>query len=265
VNAPARYRVGIVGTGFGVRAHLPAFSAHSKWTPQGSVISPILANLYLHYVLDVWVQAWRKKLARGDRIIVRYADDAVLGFQHREDAERFLEQLRERLRKFGLELHLDKTRLIEFGRFAAERRRRRGEGKPETFNFLGFTHICGRSHGTGYFTVYRKTICKRLVAKLKDIRQKLRRRMHAPIEETKEWLRSVVRGYFQYHGLPDNQKRLRAFRGEVLRMWLRQLRRRSQRSKWTWERFLERLASALPAVAVHHPWPRERFAARHSR
>jgi RNA-directed DNA polymerase len=234
-------------------------------TPQGSVISPTLANLYLHYVLDVWAQVWREKVARGDMIIVRYADDAVLGFQHREDAERFLEQLRERLRKFGLELHLDKTRLIEFGRFAAERRRRRGEGKPETFNFLGFTHICGRSHGTGYFTVYRKTIGKRMAAKLKEIRQALRRRMHAPIVETKEWLSSVVRGYFQYHGLPDNQQRLRAFRGEVVRMWLRQLRRRSQRSHWTWERFLERLGSALPAVAVHHPWPRARFAARHSR
>jgi RNA-directed DNA polymerase len=234
-------------------------------TPQGSVISPTLANLYLHYVLDVWAQVWREKVARGDMIIIRYADDAVLGFQHREDAERFLEQLRERLRKFGLELHLDKTRLIEFGRFAAERRRRRGEGKPETFNFLGFTHICGRSHGTGYFTVYRKTIGKRMAAKLKEIRQELRRRMHAPIVETKEWLSSVVRGYFQYPGLPDNHKRLRAFRGEVLRMWLRQLRRRSQRSNWTWERFLERLGTALPAVAVHHPWPRARFAARHSR
>jgi RNA-directed DNA polymerase len=234
-------------------------------TPQGSVISPTLANLYLHYVLDVWAQVWREKMARGDMIIIRYADDAVLGFQHREDAERFLEQLRERLRKFGMELHPDKTRLIEFGRFAAERRRRRGEGKPETFNFLGFTHICGRSHGTGYFTVYRRTIGKRMAAKLKEIRQELRRRMHASIVETKEWLSSVVRGYFQYHGLPDNQKRMRAFRGEVVRMWLRQLRRRSQRSNWTWERFLERLGSALPAVAVHHPWPRARFAARHSR
>ena len=234
-------------------------------TPQGSVISPILANLYLHYALDVWAQVWREKVARGDMIVVRYADDAVLGFQHREDAERFLEQLRERLRKFGLELHPDKTRLIEFGRFAAERRQRRGEGKPETFNFLGFTHIGGRSYGTGRFTVYRKTIGKRMAAKLKEIRQKLKRRMHAPIVETKEWLSSVVRGYFQYHGLPDNQKRLKAFRREVLRMWLRQLRRRSQRSNWTWERFLERLAPAVPAVAVHHPWPRERFAARHSR
>jgi group II intron reverse transcriptase/maturase len=234
-------------------------------TPQGAVISPILANLYLHYALDVWAKAWREKVARGEMIIVRYADDAVLGFQYREDAERFREQLRERLRKFGLELHPNKTRLMEFGRFAAERRRRRGEGKPETFNFLGFTHICGRSHGTGYFTVYRNTIGKRMAAKLKEIRQELERRRHASIVETKEWLISVARGYFQYHALPDNQQRMRVFRGDVLRGWLRQLRRRSQRGHWTWERFLERLGNFLPAVEVLHPWPRERFAARHSR
>lgn len=234
-------------------------------TPQGSVISPILANLYLHYVLDVWAKAWREKVARGEMIIVRYADDAVLGFQYREDAERFLEQLQERLRKFGLELHPDKTRLIEFGRFAAERRRKRGEGKPETFNFLGFTHICGRSRETGYFTVHRKTMGKRMASKLKEIRRELARRRHASIVETKAWLITVVRGYFQYHALPDNQQRMKVFRADVLRAWLRQLRRRSQRSRWSWERFLERLGNALPAGAVLHPWPRERFAARHSR
>ena len=150
-------------------------------TPQGSVISPILANLYLHYVLDVWAKAWRGKVARGEMIIVRYADDAVLGFQYREDADRFLEQLQERVRKFGLTLHPDKTRLIEFGRYATERRKKRGEGKPETFNFLGFTHICGRSRERGYFTVYRRTIGKRMAAKLRDIQQELRRRMHDPI------------------------------------------------------------------------------------
>ena len=142
-------------------------------TPQGAVISPILANLYLHHVLDLWVEAWRKKVARGDVIVVRYADDAVLGFQHRDDAERFLEQLRERMAKFGLELHPEKTRLIEFGRYAAENRKKRGEGKPETFNFLGFTHICGKNHQTGYFQIYRKTIGKRMTAKLKKIRQNL--------------------------------------------------------------------------------------------
>lgn len=230
-------------------------------TPQGSVISPILANLYLHYVLDVWALVWRKKVAQGDVIIVRYADDAVLGFQYREDAVLFLEQLRERVRKFGLELHPDKTRLLEFGRYAAERRKKRGEGKPETFNFLGFTHICGRSRQTGYFTVLRKTIGKRMAAKLKDIGQKLRQRMQETTAATGKWLAGVVRGYFQYHAIPGNEERLNAFRNEVQRQWLRQLRRRSQRSCWTWERFLERLGNQLPVVAILHPWPDERFAA----
>jgi group II intron reverse transcriptase/maturase len=234
-------------------------------TPQGSVISPTLANLYLHYVLDVWTDVWRQKVARGDVIIVRYADDAVLGFQHREDADRFLKQLQERVRKFGLELHPDKTRLIEFGRYAAERRRKRGEGKPETFNFLGFTHICGRSREKGYFTIHRKTIGKRMAAKLKEIGRQLQQRMHGSIEDTTKWLISVVRGYFQYHAVPDNEERLRAFRNDVLRMWLRQLRRRSQRSRWTWKRFLERLGAKLPPVVISHPWPNERFAARHPR
>ncbi|MCP5119557.1 MAG: group II intron reverse transcriptase/maturase, partial [bacterium] len=231
-------------------------------TPQGSVISPILANLYLHYALDVWTDVWREKVAQGDVIIVRYADDAVLGFQHREDAERFLEQLRERLAKFGLELHPDKTRLIEFGRYAAERRRRRGAGKPETFNFLGFTHICGRSREQGYFTVHRKTIGKRMAGKLKEIRQQLRRQRHDPTGETVRWLNSVVRGYFQYHAVPGNEQRLRAFRKDVLRGWLWALRRRSQRSRWTWERFLEWLGVLLPEVKVLHPYPDVRFAAR---
>jgi RNA-directed DNA polymerase len=231
-------------------------------TPQGSVISPILANLYLHYVLDVWTNVWRKKVARGDVIIVRYADDAVLGFQYREDADRFLEQLRERLRKFGLELHPDKTRLIEFGRYAAERRKQRGEGKPETFNFLGFTHICGRSRKTGYFTVHRKTIGKRMAAKLKAIGEKLRKRMHESAGVTLEWLISVVRGYFQYHAIPGNEQRLWAFRKDVLRRWLQTLRRRSQRSRWTWESFQERLGILLPPVEVLHPYPAVRFAAR---
>ena len=233
-------------------------------TPQGSVISPILANLYLHHVLDLWVKAWRKKVAQGEVIIVRYADDAVLGFQNREDADRFLKELQERVRKFGLELHPDKTRLIEFGRYAAERRKKRGEGKPETFNFLGFTHICGRSR-KGYFTVTRKTIGKRMAAKLKDIRQKLRKRMHESIQENLKWLQSVVRGYFQYHAVPDNQERMKGFRSDVLRLWFRQIRRRSQKHRWTWTRFLERLGVLIPPVEVLHPWPNERFAARYPR
>jgi RNA-directed DNA polymerase len=206
-------------------------------TPQGAVVSPLLANLYLHYVLDVWVQAWRKKVAHGDVICVRYADDAVLGFQHREEAEKFLADLPERVRKFGLELHPDKTRLIEFGRYAAERRGKRGEGKPETFNFLGFTHICGKNHVTGYFMVYRKTIGKRMAAKLKKIRQQLRVRLHGRTQDTAEWLQSVVRGYFRYHAVPCNEARRKAFRHEVLRMWWWQLRRRSQRTRWTWNKF----------------------------
>ena len=214
-------------------------------TPQGAVISPVLANLYLHHVLDLWVTAWRKKVAQGDVIVVRYADDAVLGFQYQAEAERFLTELRERLRKFGLELHPDKTRLIEFGRYAAERRKKRGKGKPETFNFLGFTHICGKNHKTGYFTVLRQTIGKRLTAKLKDIRQKLRERMHESIELTTKWLKSVVRGYYQYHAVPRNEYRLKAFRHEVLHMWWWTLRRRSQRTRWTWTRFAQRLRSSL--------------------
>jgi RNA-directed DNA polymerase len=230
-------------------------------TPQGAVISPILANLYLHYVLDLWVDQWRKK-ATGDVILVRYADDAVLGFQHREEAERFLEQLRERLAKFGLTLHPEKTRLIEFGRYAAERRNKRGAGKPETFNFLGFTHICGTSHKTGYFTVHRKTIGKRMAAKLKNLHAQLRQRMHEAIQGTVEWLQSVVRGYFQYHAIPGNEARLTGFRHDILRLWRRQLRRRSQKSTWTWERFLEILGVLLPEIQILHPYPDVRFDAR---
>jgi RNA-directed DNA polymerase len=232
-------------------------------TPQGAVISPQLANLYLHYVLDVWVNAWRKKVAHGDVIIVRYADDAVLGFQHREEADRFLADLRERLRKFGLELHPAKTRLIEFGRYAAERRAKRGEGKPETFNFLGFTHYCGKNHKTGYFNVYRKTIGKRMTAKLKQIRQQLRRRLHDPTANMVKWLVSVVRGYFQYHAVPRNEERLKTFRREVQRLWLRQLRRRSQRTRWRWNTFLEKLGNLLPEVEILHPYPQDRFAFKH--
>jgi RNA-directed DNA polymerase len=228
-------------------------------TPQGAVISPILANLYLHYVLDLWADQWRKKVAHGDVIVVRYADDAVLGFQHREEAERFLEQLRERLTKFGLELHPEKTRLMEFGRYAAERRKKRGEGKPETFNFLGFTHICGTHHKTGKFMIRRKTIAKRMAAKLADIREKLRKRMHMSIASTLKWLQQVMRGYFQYHAIPGNWTRMKAFRNDVLRLWLKQLQRRSQRTKWTWERLVTRLGNLLPEIQLQHPYPNVRF------
>jgi RNA-directed DNA polymerase len=241
-----------------------------KWTetkegsPQGSVISPILANLYLHYVLDLWVEQWRKKQARGEVIIVRYADDAVLGFEHREEAERFLEQLRERLRKFGLELHPEKTRLMEFGRYATERRKKRREGKPETFNFLGFTHICGTSHKTGHFTVQRRTIGKRMAAKLKELRAKLRQRMHTSPAETGKWLGQVVRGYFQYHAIAGNWARLKAYRNDVRRMWFQTLRRRSQRSRLSWDRFRESLGSLLPPVQILQSYPAVRFDAKYA-
>jgi RNA-directed DNA polymerase len=234
-------------------------------TPQGAVVSPVLANLYLHYVLDLWVQAWRQKVAHGDVIIVRYADDAVLGFQYREDATKFLAELQERVRKFGLELHPEKTRLIEFGRYAAERRAKRGEGKPETFNFLGFTHMCGKNHATGHFMVMRKTIGKRIAAKLKEVGQKLRVRMHDADRNTVKWLKSVVRGYFQYHAIPYNEGRLKTFRHEVLRMWWWQLRRRSQRTQWSWGRFQEKLGKLLAPVEILHPYPEVRFAWQHPR
>lgn len=239
------------------------WSETKEGSPQGAVISPTLANLYLHYVLDVWAEAWRKKVAHGDMITVRYADDAVSGFEHKHDAECFLKQLRERLQKFGLELHPDKTRLIEFGRFAAERRKKRGEGRPETFNFLGFTHICGTNHTTGNFALHRRTIGKRMAAKLKDIKAKLRVRMHRRAGGTVKWLQQVVRGYFQYHAVPGNLRRMATFRGEVARLWYRTLRRRSQRSRLTWERFQARLGSLLPKIQVLHPYPDVRFDAKY--
>jgi RNA-directed DNA polymerase len=241
------------------------WSETEEGTPQGSVISPILANLYLHYVLDLWVDQWRRKKAKGEVIIVRYADDAVLGFQHRAEAERFLKELEERVAKFGLELHPEKTRLIEFGRYAAKSRQQRGEGRPETFNFLGFTHICGTNQGTGYFVIHRKTMGKRMAVKLKEVKATLRQRMHRSLADTIKWLQSLVRGYFQYHAVPGNEVRLHAFRHDVLRLWMRQLRRRSQRSRWTWERFVERLGVQIPEVQVLHPYPSTRFAATYPR
>ena len=208
---------------------------------------------------------WRRSPATGETIIVRYADDAVLGFQYRNDAERFLLELQERLGKFGLELHPEKTRRIEFGRYAAERRKKRGEGNPETFNFLGFTHICGTSRKTGRFTLRRKTIGKRLAAKLKEIKAELQKRMHDAVGDTVDWLRSVLRGYFQYHAIPGNEEQPWAFRKDVLRLWLRSLRRRSQRYRLTWERFREQLGALLPEPQILHPYPDVRFDAKHIR
>ncbi len=234
-------------------------------TPQGAVISPLLANIYLHYVLDLWAHRWREKHAEGDVILTRYADDFVMGFQHRAEAERFLEELQERLRKFGLELHPEKTRLIEFGRFAASNRKQRGEGKPETFNFLGFTHICGVTRITGRYTVRRKTIAKRLRAKLREVKGQLRRRWHRPIAETGKWLRSVVQGYFNYHAVPGNYGSLDTFRYQVARAWRRALTRRSQRTRITWERYANLVARWLPRPRILHPYPNERFAVTHPR
>jgi group II intron reverse transcriptase/maturase len=240
-----------------------------KWTesevgtPQGATISPLLANLYLHHVFDLWAQAWRKRKARGDVIIVRYADDFIVGFQHRQEAERFLEELRERMRKFGLELHPEKTRLIEFGRFAVPNRKERGEGKPETFAFLGFTHICGETR-KGKFQLKRQTMAKRLQAKLREVRTELKRRRHlCPLEQGR-WLHSVVSGYFRYHAVPTNCPAMTVFRNEVTRAWQHALRRRSQRTKVTWDQMARRARAWLPPVQVLHPWPDVRFDARHN-
>ena len=214
---------------------------------------------------DLWVQHWRKHRATGEVIVVRYADDSVLGFQHRADAERFLREWRERLREFGLELHPDKTRLIEFGRFAAASRKQRGVGKPETFDFLGFTHICGQSRKSGKFLVLRKTVRKRLLAKLKELKEELRRRWHEPIEELGKWLRSVVQGYFNYHAVPGNLASLRSFRQEVSKRWLYALRRRGQKRPITWARLNLHIARWLPIPKILHPYPNLRFDAKHLR
>jgi RNA-directed DNA polymerase len=234
-------------------------------TPQGAVISPLLANVYLHDALDQWVEAWRKKIARGDVIRVRYADDFVMGLEDRTEAERFLAALGERLRKFGLELHPDKTRLIEFGRYAENNRKRRGEGKPETFDFLGFTPMCGRTRKTGHFTVARKTVGKKMRKKLKEIKQPLRIRRHRPVAETGTWLRSVVQGYFNYHAIPGNGPRLQAFRDGVTHLWRRALCRRGQGGADAWGRLQRTVRRWLPSVRILHPYPSTRFAAKHPR
>src|SRR5215470_8277621 len=235
------------------------WSETEKGTPQGSVISPLLCNVYLHYVFDLWVQHWRTHRATGDVIVVRYADDMVLGFQYRAEAERFLQDWRERLQKFGLELHPDKTRLIEFGRFAAANRKRRGEGKPETFNFLGFTHICGEAWKNGKFLVLRKTIRKRLLAKLKQVRGALWRRMHQPLAEVGKWLKSVSQGYYNYYAVPGNFASLWSFRQEVCKRWLRTVRRRSQKSRITWQHIVGFADQWLPLPTILHPYPSRRF------
>ena len=237
------------------------WSKTPEGSPQGASASPLLANVYLHYVFDLWAEWWRRRYARGDVIIVRFADDFIVGFEHQGDARRFLRDLRERFAKFSLELHPGKTRLIEFGRFAARDRRARGLGKPETFGFLGFTHICARSK-SGRFWVKRITISKRMRAKLHEVKDQLRRRMHLPVPEQGRWLGSVVRGHYAYYAVPGNDSAIFAFRGQVTRHWYRSLRHRSQRTRLNWER-MDRLATRwLPPARVAHPYPQARFDAR---
>jgi group II intron reverse transcriptase/maturase len=230
-------------------------------SPQGASVSPLLANVYLHYVFDRWVRQWRRRHARGDMIVTRFADDFVVGFQHRGDAKQFLYDLRKRFAKFNLELHPEKTRLIEFGRFAAQNRLERGLGKPETFDFLGFTHICGKGRN-GSFWLRRITIAKRMRTKLKQVKVQLMRRRHLPIPEQGQWLASVVRGHFAYYAVPGNARDVNTFRKEISRQWLRALRRRSQRHRLNWERMNRLIARWLPPVRIVHPYPEVRFDAR---
>jgi len=223
-------------------------------TVQGGSVSPLLANVYLHYAFDLWVQRWRKRQARGDVVVVRWADDFVLGFQHRHEAERFLNELRERFARFGLELHPEKTRLIEFGRFAAQTRRDRGQGKPPTFNFLGFTHSCAKTR-KGKFTVLRQTMRQRWQAKLKEVKTELWRRLHDPIPETGAYLRSVVMGHFRYYGVPMNGTALSAFHAAITRLWRWTLQRRSQTARVPWKRMRRYVARWLPTPRICHPYP----------
>jgi RNA-directed DNA polymerase len=238
-----------------------ALTESLEGVPQGASASPLLANVYLHYVFDLWVHQWRVRHARGDVVIVRFADDAVVGFEYREDAERFWAGLRERLAKFSLELNADKTRLIRFGRFAAQQRKERGLGKPETFQFLGFTHICGKTKA-GRFKLKRITDKKRMRAKLSKVKAELIKRRHLPIPDQGRWLASVLRGHCNYYAVPDNSQAINAFRFRIIGHWLAALRRRSQRTRLTWKR-MHRLAERwLPRVRILHPWPNDRFDAR---
>ena len=237
------------------------WSETAEGSPQGASVSPLLANVYLHYVFDLWADWWRRRYAHGDVIIVRFADDFVVGFQHLGDAKRFLSDLRKRFAKFSLELHPDKTRLIEFGRFAAKNRRGRGLAKPETFDFLGFTHVCGKTRD-GRFWLRRITIKKRMRAKLKQVKAELRRRRHWPIPEQGRWLASVLRGHFNYYAVPGNIDSVTAFRDQIRWHWIQTLRRRSQRHRMTWERYSRIEKKWLPPARIVHPYPSVRFAAR---
>jgi RNA-directed DNA polymerase len=234
-------------------------------TPQGAVASPFLANAYLHYVYDLWVQQWRQRHATGDMIVVRYADDTIVGFQHQQDAQRFLNDLKGRLAQFALALHPEKTRLIEFGRYAAERRAKRGEGKPATFDFLGFRHYCTTKRNSAAFQLGRRTKRERMSAKLQEIKETLRRRRQTSIDEQGEWLSAVIRGHYAYFAVPTNTHALAAFRYHISIAWFKSLRRRSQRHQLTWQRMSQLINRFLPTPRVLHPWPNKRFAVNHSR
>jgi group II intron reverse transcriptase/maturase len=240
------------------------WSVSETGTPQGAVVSPLLANVYLHYVFDLWAQQWRRREATGNVIVVRYADDIVAGFEHEVDARRFWDAMQARFERFTLELHGEKTRLLEFGRHAAARRRRRGLGKLETFAFLGFTFICGRSR-RGAFLLQRRTRRDRMRGTLRQVKVELRRRMHATIPEQGRWLRTVVSGFFAYHAVPTNSRALGAFRHDVVDLWRRTLRRRSQKDRMTWDRMTKLADAWLPSPRILHPWPDRRFAVKHPR
>ena len=231
-----------------------AVTHNEEGVPQGGSISPLLANVYLHYVLDLWVDQWRSKHADGDVIIVRYCDDFVVGFQYRKDAERFLADLRERLLKFNLELHKDKTRLIEFGRFAAQNCKSQGEGKPGTFDFLGFTHVCGKTEN-GKFMVLRHSIGKRIRAKLMELKIELKRRLHNPVPVVAKWLRVVLLGHYRYYGVPGNSRKLHSFYFHLSRIWHKMLLRRSQRHRLNWERMNRLINRWLPRPRIYHSYP----------
>ena len=233
-------------------------------TPQGGVASPLLANIYLHYVFDLWAARWRRHHAQGNVILVRYADDIVAGFEYQADAERFQAELRDRLAQFALTLHPDKTRLIQFGRRAAEERERAGLGKPETFDFLGLTHICGRSL-RGRFLLFRRTRRDRKRAKVREVKEELRRRMHDPIPNQGQWLRQVVTGFFAYHAVPTNLDALAAFRYHIMVLWMRTLTRPSQKDRTGWDRINKLADQWLPKPRILHPWPNQRFAVKHPR
>jgi RNA-directed DNA polymerase len=240
------------------------WSASEQGTPQGAVISPLLANVYLHYVFDLWAQQWRRREVKGDMIVVRYADDLVVGFEHEAEARRFWDAMRTRFEQFSLELHGEKTRLLEFGRYAIERRQHSGQGKPQTFNFLGFTFICGRSR-RGAFLLRRRTRRDRMRAALRELKDEMRRRRHHSLADQGRWLRSVVTGYFAYHAVPTNAHAIGAYRHHVIDLWRRSLRRRSQKDRMTWARMDRLAAEWLPPPHVLHPWPEERMAVRYPR